>query len=199
MFIKTAAVLIVLGVFVALLNWWSLYSSYRDKRFYSPVPLVGATLLGAGMFILPTCRRYCWSAIFLDYGTLALLAAFPVLAREAWSTSTFNLMCEYLGQADTRTVHLRLFRRGIFTIRLEVRRSPGECGLTSAGQIGTWRRKGSQLTLQVKGESALFEAIGDAPTEMLRQSLGFPSWESSTDLSLSEVDFVITQNNGEAI
>jgi hypothetical protein len=181
------------------LNWWSLYASYRDKRFYSGVPLVGATLLGAGLFILPTSRHYCWSAIFLDCGTLALLAAFPVLAREAWSTSRFNLVCEYIGQAATRTVHLRLFRRGIFTIRLEVRRLPAEGGLTSAGQIGTWRREGAQLTLRVKGESALFEAIADAPTEMLRQSVGFPSWERHTDLSLSKVEFVVTQNNRRAV
>jgi len=101
--------------------------------------------------------RPCESVPFCDadcnregFTTADVVAAFPVLAREAWSTSRFNLLCEYLGQAATRTVHLRLFRRGIFTIRLEVRRSPGEGSLTSAGQIGTWRREGSQLTFRSK-------------------------------------------------
>jgi hypothetical protein len=193
---KAAAVLIALGAFVALLNWCYLYASYRYKRFYSSVPLVGAILLGAGMFMLPSSRRYCWGAVILDYGTLVFLAASPALLREAWSTSSFNLVCEYLGQAAGKTAHLRLFRRGIFTMRLELRRLPGESGLAGSGQIGTWRREGSQLTLQIKGESAVFEVVADTPTEILRQSVGFPSWEGSEDLSLSKINFAVIPKNG---
>jgi hypothetical protein len=84
---KAAVALIVLGGFVALLNWWSLYASYRDKKFHSSVPLLGAGLLGVGMFILPSSRRYSWSAIFFDYGTLVFLIALPTLVKEGWSAS----------------------------------------------------------------------------------------------------------------
>ncbi len=182
-----------LGGLIAFANWWSVYWSYRTKRFHSAVPLVGAALLGAGMFILPATRPYCWSALILDYGTLALLAASPQLFRELWSTSRFNLVSEYLGEAGMKTVHLRLFRRGIFTIRLQLHRPPGECGLVGTGTIGTWQREGAHLTLRTERESAVFDVVRDAPTEALRQSVGFPSWESSHELSLESIDFVQTE------
>jgi len=86
--------------------------------------------------MMPTTRTYAWSALILDYGTLAFLLASPRLIREAWSTSHINLICEYLGEAGMKTVHLRLFRRGIFTIGLRLDRQPGECDSLAPVRLG---------------------------------------------------------------
>jgi hypothetical protein len=190
-----AAVLMALGGLVAFANWLSVYWSYHTKRFHSAVPLLGAALLGAGMFGLPATRPYCWIALIVDYGTLAMLFALPRLVQEIWATSRFNLLGEYLGQTGRKNVSLRLFRHGIFTIRLELNRPSGECGIVGRGTIGTWQRDGKRLTLLVEQESAVFDVMGDAPKEKLRQSVGFPSWENSHEISLANIDFVQTGNN----
>ena len=143
--------------------------------------------------MIPTTRPYAWTAPILDYGTLAFLLASPGLIREFWNTSRFNLLCEYLGQAGIKTVYLRLFRRGIFTIRLELQRPPGEVGLIGTGTIGTWKREGAHLMLASGRETAAFDVIRDAPTEVLRQSTGFPNWEKSNELSLGGIDFIQTE------
>jgi hypothetical protein len=145
----------VVGGIVAALNWWSLYASHRDKHFHSSIPLVGTILLGAGMFLFPVTRHYFWTAIFFDYGTLVFLVAVPVLVKEVWSTTSFNLLYEYLGQTATQTVRLCLPRGDVFTIRVALHRPHGEYGLVSTGRVGTWRREGSSVTLQSNGESAL--------------------------------------------
>lgn len=145
------------------------------------------------MLLIPTTRSYAWTALILDYGTLAFLIASPRLIREAWSTSRINLQCEYLGEAGMKTVHLRLFRRGIFTIRLHLHRPSGECGLISSGTIGTWQRDGTRLKLHTERESAVFDVVRDSPTEALQQSTGFVTWESSHDLSLASIEFVQTE------
>ena len=137
-------------------------------------------------------RPYAWSAVLLDCGTLAFLIASPRLAREAWNTSRFSLLFEYLGTAGMKTVHLRLFRRGMFTIRLQLHRPPGETGLVGTGTIGTWQRDGKSVKLATERETAAFDVIQTKPTELLRQSTGFPSWEKSQELSLANIDFIQT-------
>lgn len=188
-----AIVLMVLGGLLAFANWWSLFWSYHTKQFHSAVPLFGAALLGAGMLMIPATRPYAWSALILDYGTLALLLGSPRLIRELWSTSRINLISEYRGQAGAKTIHLQLFRRSIFTVRLQLHRPPGEFGLTGTGAVGTWHHDGARLMLHTEQESAVFDVIRDAPTEVLRQSAGFASWESNNELSLENIDFVQTE------
>lgn len=185
-----AAALMGLGGLIAFLNWWSIYWSHRTKKFHSVIPLFGALLLGAGMFLLPATRRYCWTAVILDYGTLAFLFAVPRLVQELWSTGRFNLVSEYVARAARTTARLRLFRRGVFTTRVEVRRTAGECGVISIGNIGRWQREGNRLTLHTQWESAVFEVIRDVPTVALRQLNGFPSWKDTGDHSLAAVEFV---------
>lgn len=184
----------VLGGLLSFANWWSVLQSYITKRFHSSVPLFGAALLGIGMMLNPTTRPYAWSALILDYGTLAFLIASPRMIREAWNTSRFNLLCEYLGQAGMKTVHLRLFRRSIFTIRIQLHRPPGETGLIGTGTIGTWKREGTQLLLSTwTHETAVFNVNAEASVEVLKQLSGFESWERSNELSLSSIDFVQTK------
>jgi hypothetical protein len=188
-----ATVLMTIGGLLCFANWWSVISSCITRRFHSAVPLVGAALLGVGMFMNSATRPYAWSALILDYGTLAFLFASPRLIHEVWSTSRFNLLCEYLGEADIKTVRLCFFRHGIFTIRLHLRRPPGECGLVSTGTIGTWKRDGERLTLRTASETAVFDLIQDSPAETFRQSTGFTSWENNHEQSLAGIDFVQIQ------
>jgi hypothetical protein len=178
-----AAVSIALGGLVALGNWWNVFLSYHTKRFHSPVPLIGAGLLGSGMYVLPATRPYCWAALILDVGTLALLFAVPQIVRDACGTSRFNLVSEYVAQTSTRAVYLRLFRRGIFTVRQQLHR-----GLIIS-RVGEWRREGDRLTFCLGDESAVFDVVRDIPTEMLRQAVGFPSWEKHQEFSLADIKF----------
>lgn len=145
------------------------------------------------MFNLPATRPYFWIALILDYGTFSLLLASPRLVQEFWSTSRFNLVSEYLGSGATREICLRLSRRGIFTIQLKFRRAPDEYGLALVSRVGTWRRQGARLILQIERESAVFDVISDGPTETLRLSADFPSWEDNHDLSLANISFVQTK------
>ena len=185
-----ALLLIACGGLMAVLNWWTMFWSYHTKRFHSIVPFVGAGLLGTGMFILPATRWYCWTALLLDFGTFALLLALPRIFHEAWETSHFNLLSEFTAQSGIKTARLSLFRRRIFTIRLEINRSQG---IASLGTIGEWQRDGEQLMLTVGKESAVFSDVGGAA---IRQSSGFPSWEKDQDTSLADLHFVQTKSGG---
>ncbi len=186
-----ALLLIAFGGLIAVLNWWTIFWTYHTKRFHSVVPLVGAVLLGTGMFMLNATRWYCWTALLLDFGTLALLLALPRIFREAWETSRCNLLSEYIAQSEIETARLFLFRRRVFTIRLEVDRPPGECGIASLGTIGEWERNGEQLILTVGKESAVFSDVEGAA---IRQFSGFPSWEKDQDTSLADLHFVQTKS-----
>jgi hypothetical protein len=180
----------ILGGLLAFANWSCLVSSIITKRFHSAVPIFGAVLLGAGMLMLPRIRSYAWFAVILDYGTLAFLFVCPGLIREAWRTSRFNLISEYLGQAGIKAVRLRLFRHGVFTIRLHLTRPKGQMGLVSVGTIGAWQRESTRITLHANQECAILEVTRDAPTEALRQCVGFASWERTEDRSLANIDFI---------
>jgi hypothetical protein len=183
-----ATALIVLGSLVCLANGWTAIQRRRAGRLRSTVPLLGAVLLGAGLFFVPVARPFCWLALVLDYGTVELLLALPKVFGEFWSTSRCNLVAEYCGQAGGKTVCLRLFRRAIFTLRLRVQRPPGECGLVDAGTIGTWQRDGARLTLRAEGGEASFAVLGTAPAEFLRPTVGFPAWSNSPDRSLDGME-----------
>jgi hypothetical protein len=105
--------------------------------------------------------NYAWLALLLDVGCGPyLVLALTFLLPEIWSTSRFNLLREYLGQQGIKTVYLRLFRRGIFTIQLHFQRPPGELGLTQCGAVGKWHRHGSRLTLA----ALLYNASSDWTT-----------------------------------
>jgi len=183
-------VLISAGGCIALANWLTLIVGYSTKRFCSPVPFVGAILLGAGMLLLPPTRLYCWSALFFDYGTLAFLIALPRLGREFWNTSRLNLLNEYIGQTGKKMACLRLFKKGVFTIRLNITRRPNEPGLVSTGLIGTWERSGDQIQLTTNQGAARFDVISNIQTETLRQTDGFADWENGNDTSLAGFDFI---------
>src|SRR5207249_2124747 len=93
------------------------------------IPPIGAAFLAGGMLLQPITRPYAWVAVLVDYGALVFLVAVPFIVREIWRTSRYNLLEEYIGEQGNKTVTLRLFRRGIFTIQVQVCRTRDEWGL----------------------------------------------------------------------
>jgi hypothetical protein len=176
-----------LGGLVALLNWYTVYYTWRSGRFCSPIPLIGGFFLGGGMLLLPALRSCAWLALVLDYGTLAFLLAIPAMAREMWSTSRINLLEEYAAQVGKKSVQLRLFRKGVFTLKRQLRRQPGELGLMGASTIGAWKREGNRLQLSLYENSAIFAASPGAEQEALVLESGACGYEN-TELALAGME-----------
>ena len=185
-----------LGGLIALMNWLSIYQTWRTGRFCSPIPLIGGAFLAGGMLLLPGTRPYTWTAVILDYGTLVVLIALPWIVGEFWRTSRYNLLEEYVADHGIKTVYLRLFRKGVFTIEQHFRRQTGESGLISAGTIGEWKRERDRLMLRLDGQSAEFESLPGIESEGLRQVVGFPDYESNGDLALAGIELRIRYKRG---
>ena len=179
-----ALVLMSLGGFIAVANWLSIYLSWYTGRFHSPIPVIGGLFLFVGMFLLPAMRLWSWTAVLLDYGTMGLLIASPYIIADLWSTSRFNLLEEYIGRNGNKTVHLRLFRKGIFALEVSIQLDRNEVGVTGAGTTGTWKRESGRLLLQRDGESAVLERSPGIASESLEQVIGFPA-HKGTELSLA--------------
>ena len=185
-----AAGLMALGGGVSILNWIMLIAALRTGRFVSAVPLIGGFCLGAGALLLPVLRPYAWAALLLDCGTVATLVALPRIIRTEWQTCGWNLLEEYVGNRGNMTVRLRLFRRGAFTLRWDIKRQPGELGLVSLGNVGTWERKAEALVLQIGEDRAVFGQLPAGDRKGWRQSVGFGHTDRNPDVSLQEVDLV---------
>jgi hypothetical protein len=78
--------LLTIGLLFSLMNWMTIYTSYREKRFCSAVPLIGAVFLIPGFLGLSTLRPFWWTAFIIDYGTLILIVSLPMLIRQFWFT-----------------------------------------------------------------------------------------------------------------
>ncbi len=189
--LSLAAALILLGALVCGLNAWSVITSRRTGRFHSAVPLVGALFLGAGLFVLPATRPFCWAAVLVDYGTLELLRAVPRLVRELRATSARNLQHEFRAADGPVTVSVRLYRGRVFVLRLEIPRPPGEPGLTGRGATGTWHRDGDRLILVDSRESTPLQLAPDpaSASTAFRVTASFPTWETDPASSLTRFHF----------
>jgi hypothetical protein len=191
LFQQIAVGLMALGSLFALLNALMLVLSWRTGRHCSVIPLVGGLSLGAGMLLLPQTRPFAWLGPLLDFGTLAFLFALPGLVRELYSTSRFNLLEEYLGEKGRKTVRLRLFRKGLFTVEQHIQRPRGEHGLMGASTLGTWQRSEGRLVLSLYGDAVPFKTQAGAGGEELLQSGGF-GWNVPDALSLAGVELKLT-------
>ena len=181
--------MIGVGSVFVLLNWYAVVHTWFTGRYSSCVPLFGAALLGGGMLLRSDTRPYSWAALVVDVGTLQLLAVLPRILREFWGTSRINLLEEYVARRGAKTVCLRLFRKGIFTLRLHIDRPPGEFGLTGASTIGTWDRERDRLVLRRwDGPSAEFAMLPGAEREGIRQVAGFADYEGGPELSLADIE-----------
>ena len=111
--------LLVLGAFVACYNWYAPIASHRSNRNVSMVPLVGATLLGTGIYLVTSSFWWSLLAIPLDLGTLCLVFAFPTFIANEWATSRYNLVHEFHSAEGWRNISLRLFRNKAACFKLD--------------------------------------------------------------------------------
>jgi hypothetical protein len=141
MLVPLGIILIVLGSFVSLINWCTFFASSR-RRYISPIPLIGATLLGCGMALLPETRPFAWLSLIVDYGTLAFLIVLPSIAWECWATSWINLLHFFKTNDSGRQIEIKLFRRGIAVISARFD-PPAPCSdvgghVLSFDMVGKW-------------------------------------------------------------
>jgi hypothetical protein len=84
----------------------------------------------------------------LDIGTVAFLLVTPRLLREWWDTSGFTRECLLVGESGNQAVTLSLHRTHAYLLRKNWQRQPGELGINSFSETGTFNRTGDQITLR---------------------------------------------------
>ena len=164
-----AACLIAIWCHIAVANWRVMVSKSTMWRNSSLIPMVGGFFGAAGFALVPALRPWAWVPILLDPGTAMLPVALPYLLRDFWQTSRFNLVTEYAGRRDNRTVRLALYRRNVGTLVQRIDRPPDEFGWTERSMSGSWRWKGDRLELNIGGRVAIFEHVPGAPEGTIRQ------------------------------
>jgi hypothetical protein len=187
---RIAVSLLAIGLLFSFMNWICVISTWRTGRYSSTVPFFGAALLGAGALLLPHLRPYAWAVALLDIGTVLAVPHLPRLVREMWATSWFNLREKYVGRRGATTVHLRLFRRGIFTLWWEIKRPPGEYGLVGTGKEGTWEREADTLILRVGEDRAVFGPLGEGDSAGWILLVDFDDCARNSELSLTGIEFL---------
>ncbi|MEW6359630.1 MAG: hypothetical protein AB1696_25055 [Planctomycetota bacterium] len=173
-----AAVALILGAFLAGLNWYSILASRRQGRFVSPIPILGGGLLVLGLLGFERTRPYAALGILADYGTLGLFLAMPVILWEAWCTSSANLVHRFVSDRDGRRDDIRLFRRG--RLAIDTRYDPPAQSnaqgalAVSRGFVGRWRAEGDGFVLEGYHEGRILR-IREADGGYITTETGGPS------------------------
>ncbi|MFT5478671.1 MAG: hypothetical protein ACI8Y8_004039 [Planctomycetota bacterium] len=152
---------ILIGGLITLASGYSLFGFSRSGRRVAPFPLVGGgrggLLLCWGLLGFEGTRPYAWIALIVDYGTVAIVLAVPVLILDAWSTSSANVVHHFVSGSNGRSDDFRLFKRGKITIRSQHDPpSPdNEHGalIVSRGFLGTWTTAPERYLLEGTGKS----------------------------------------------
>ncbi len=160
---KFAVILLVVGSFIALSNWYSIYASRRTGRFVSAVPVFGAAFLAIGLLAFPETRAYAWLGIVADYGTIILIVAVPKMIWEAWATCSRNVLHRFVSESNGRRDDVRLFKQGSFTICSE-HNPPVPCNehgtmIASNGFVGTWREQSDGFILEGYGDGRVLHIM----------------------------------------
>jgi hypothetical protein len=186
-----AATFLLLGGLICAGNaWWAIQVALRGSRA-SAVPLLGAVFLGLGLVLLPATRPWCWVAVLVDAGTLQFLRYLPSLLRERRRTSAAQLLADFRTVDGERRISLRLFRTGVFVLRLDRALPPGTLGLTQRNDTGTWQRAGDRLRLEsTSGESATLEFAPAPDGEVAAVREGFPTWDQEPATRLAGLRLV---------
>lgn len=136
-----AAVAITLGLLLSAFNWTTILPR-PGRKYVSPAPLAGGVLLAIGFLGFEATRPYWWLAALVDFGTLGLLLALPMIIGEIWAHSDRNTLYIFDAKADDRSVSVRLFKNGdcVIDISFDPPRPHGRHGqlAVSAGFVGKW-------------------------------------------------------------
>jgi hypothetical protein len=135
-------ILIAVGGLFSFMNWRAFISSRRNGRFDSPIPLIGALLLGCGMALYLPTRPFALLAVVADYGTLVLIVASPRIAYDFWSTSRINLLHSFMTNVAGRIIRIDLFRRHVAVISARfdpsIPANHDGARICSFGMVGRW-------------------------------------------------------------
>ena len=149
---------ISLGGLISLLNWWTLYQSWRTKKFISAVPIVGALLLGLGLCYFDSTRPFAFLSIVVDYGTLMLVLVLPGMLKEFWSTSVFRLKKTIYGKHEGMVYELRMYKGGSFVLKGDATTKPAETpGLVGFSIVGDWNEKEDAIVLRCADSDRVLE------------------------------------------
>jgi hypothetical protein len=120
---------LVIGAYVAVMNWLGPIRVARTGRGYSLVPLFGGLFLGSGTFLLTGSVGWSFLVACLDPGFITLPISVPWLVYVLWSTSRFARVHQFVFREARRTITIELFRDGTAKIRFD-------CDQIDAAEIG---------------------------------------------------------------
>ena len=155
-----AVLLISIGSYVSLCNWMILYQSFRYEKSNSTVPFIGGIFLVFGFLLIPSLHPIGWLAFVLDYGFLTGIIGLPVLFREIWSMSPFNLLHELRSVGKSPAITIKLYRDGAAMFSMD--HKVIQLGLVGFG--GRWRNSADnifELELLPHGKVLRLEPSGD--------------------------------------
>lgn len=132
------------GLFFPVLSLLTCVMSYLDRWRYnkhsSPVfiPFIGPFLLTC--WVLGTNKPCCLVPVVWigDIGTMAFIWACPRFIGEWWQTSSFTRILTLRGREGNQRVVITLHSSGHYLLKKSWKRPPGEIGITSFGEPGTY-------------------------------------------------------------
>lgn len=186
--------LIVIGGFFSILNWIAWVASLRSGKHVSGIPLIGGVLILVGMLLSAQTRTLAWIGLLVDPGTFLFLLATPAIWRQAWSTSRFNLLEEYLGQTPTKSVRIRLFRGGAFTMQQRSLQTA-----TIVNFVSDWRLEDNRLLVPMNGQDAAFEVSTHGDDVTMRVMRDFNAQNAFWDYALGDIALTRTHSQGISI
>jgi len=198
------AAAVALGVFVvfALLNIIMTMRGWKavreDGALRSTIPLIGGFAGALGCLGFEPLQRYAWVPLILDPGTAGYLAfGLPGIAKEWWQFSSFNLLREYRSTGKAaKTGTLRLYKTGVFVLRLDFHRAVNDLGISQFSRIGTWQETATGLKLLTRdGKPAELSRHDGSQSVTLGVTSDFPTFQIDAELALAGLVFAETTGN----
>jgi hypothetical protein len=195
---------VALGVFL-LCGSLNLYFVVRNctaagprELLRSTIPLIGGIAGIIGFMGIAALQPYMWAPLVLDLGSAGFLTlTFPRIIKEWWQFSAPNLLREYRSTTDrTKTGTLRLYRSGVFVLRLDFHRPENERGIGQFSRLGTWQETAAGLMLVTRdGKSAELSRNVAGKPATLGVTVDFPTFQTDADFAIAGLTFAAAQDS----
>ena len=188
---------ILLGGYVAAMNWYAPIHSKRENRNVSMIPLIGSALIGAGIYSITGSILWSLWAIPLDLGTLLFVFGIPWLFREIWESSTFNERAKFHANDNGREILISLCKNGQAAIHQEYN---GTVGPQEYGSIPCSRGFNAEWNLNDDGVFHLTNVTGGRDLKLIPDGENFVSVETNVDTGakphalMDDLNFTQTKN-----